>query len=134
MKLNPSIIVLAGVGLTLYSSNLYFPADAIEHHGFKVKDWGSGAECVSCHNGTRAKRIPPCMPVCDLAKSHPVGTAYPPEGREDEFRSTADARQSGANFVDERLDCVSCHNLLNKSPNHLRFPPEQNYCSACHRR
>ena len=120
-----TILVVLGI-------NLFFRAEALEHHGFKVDVSGGRNECISCHDDTIAKTAPNCMPICFLGKSHPDNKQYPPSNRSKEFKTVLFAQQCGIKFVNGKIDCISCHNLTDNSQYHLRICYRENLCRACH--
>jgi hypothetical protein len=43
------------------------------------------------------------------------------------------AEMAGIKFIDGRIDCISCHNLLNPDRYHLRIENRKSrLCLACH--
>jgi len=132
MRQPHAAVIFVAVILAIIGSNEFFRAEAVEHHGFKVKYWGSRSECLSCHDESVAKGPPPCMPVCDLGKFHPFTKEYPPQNRKNEFKPVEAATQAGVQFSDGRPDCISCHNLLNSGQYHLRIGKGKTLCNACH--
>lgn len=117
-------------------SNLLLKAEAVEHHGFQVNSEGRYSECLSCHDGTVAQTISPCVGTrCFFSDSHPVERNYPPPDKWRDFNPAPVAEQAGVKFVDGQIDCISCHNLLNASQYHLRVDQRQSkLCRACHLR
>lgn len=136
MRLIYHAITIVAVILVVIGNNQVFRAEAVEHHGFKVKDaglhGGSYTECLQCHGSIISKDFPPCMPVCFLGKSHPLNQAYPPPDRKNEFWPARVAEQYGIKFVDGKTDCISCHNLMKDNRQHLRFENGPKLCEACH--
>ncbi len=119
-------ILLAGVALSA----------EVEHHGSIVDSAAGYRECLTCHDGIVATNISPCLgPVCMLRSDHPVNRAYPPPDKAREFASTAVAEGAGIRFLDGRIDCISCHDLLNQNRFHLRIEErDSRLCLACHLR
>jgi len=113
-------------------------AVAIEvgHHGFSVESEGRYGHCATCHDGIIAPPVSSCLEtICFYNDSHPINNPYPPVNRLEEFRPTAVAEQAGIRFTNGRLDCISCHNLLNLVRFHLRVETRKNrLCLACHRK
>ena len=128
-------ITIVTIILVVLGINLFFQAEAVEHHGYKVDIKAGRSGCLSCHDDVLAKTIPRCMPVCLFAESHPVNQAYPPPNRRNEFKPVSVTEQGGIKFVDGKIDCISCHNLLVNNRSHLRIQNRENQlCTFCHKR
>lgn len=136
MKSLSIFVTFAAVLLCVGGTGTLFTAEAVEHHGFKVKDGGAGGgsytECLQCHCVAISKDIPKCMPVCFLGKSHPLNAVYPPPQRAYEFRPVAEAQKLGIKFINGKTDCISCHNLMGDKSKHLRIQNGPDLCKACH--
>lgn len=118
-------VLAAGIGLC---------GEEIAHHGFQVKSEGSYQECLSCHDGVAAKEMAPCMTeICTLKSEHPVDRPYPPPTKMREYAPAAVAEMAGVKLINGRIDCISCHDLLNTNRYHLRIEDiKSRLCLTCH--
>ena len=141
MRSLPIAMILTAILLTSYGTMMRSNAEAVEHYGYKVNDaglhGGSYTECLKCHgraidNRTIAKGIPDCMPVCFFGKNHPLNKDYPPPKKEKHFKPVRAAEQGGIKFVDGKIDCISCHNLMENNLKLLRVEYKQKLCQTCH--
>jgi hypothetical protein len=119
------------VGIAIYFLGMKGDAEEILHHGSTVNSEAGYRECLSCHDGVVAPNISPCLgPVCKLKDDHSVNKPYPPPDKVQNFAPVGTAEIAGIKFVDGRIDCISCHNLLNPNRYHLRV--ENRNSLACH--
>ncbi len=124
-------IVLVAFFSFFFSSRVY--SEIADHHGFGVDTETSVAGCLSCHDGVQAKDAPICTKNCDSLSPHPILKRYPPKGPEGNFASVAEINSRGIRLQDNKIACVSCHDLLNSEKNH----PVQcggSLCAVCHPR
>ncbi len=109
-------------------------AGQVQHHGYLVSGDGGSHECLSCHNGSRARPVSSCLRGnCPLEGPHPVEKPYPPAGLETEFLPTFELERARIKLVNGRISCISCHNLSNPQPMHPAVDPATtNLCLLCH--
>ena len=108
-------------------------AELVAHHGTNVEADAPVSECILCHDGFTATYITMCVNNCNRRNSHPVLRDYPPDGKQKEYFSLETISSRGVPLEDGKITCISCHELRNNTPFHLRF---DNYrsrlCFACH--
>lgn len=118
-------VLAAGIGLC---------GEEVAHHGSMVNSEGSYRECLTCHDGVIAQEMAPCITeICTVKRDHPVDRPYPPPNKMREYTPAAVAEMAGVKLINGRIDCISCHDLLNTAQYHLRI--EQMYsrlCLTCH--
>ncbi len=127
-------LVMLVVGTAIYFMGRKGIADEIDHHGATVKSEAGYQECLGCHDGVSAPSISPCLEkFCMLKTDHVINISYPPTEKTREYTSAAAAEMAGIKFVNGRIDCISCHDLLNPKKFHLRIEDFQSrLCLACH--
>ena len=100
-------------------------------------------ECLSCHDGVSATETHGGVAwsgfgagsMGDRQSSHSVGAAY---GRKGQSRRGGALRPANTlppevRLPEGKVSCVSCHNLFERSKNHLSVPIEQSaLCFTCH--
>lgn len=127
-------VLLVSAVLSIVFSISETRAEVVDHHGQPVDSDDTSFGCLSCHDGVSASSVSTCITECTVLDSHPIGNAYPPAGKEAKFVPFDDALDSGIRFQDEKVACVSCHDLINQAESHLRMPNDGSaLCAACHR-
>jgi hypothetical protein len=133
MRLLYLVIIIVMAILVILGTDMFFRAEAVEHHGFNADPRGDRKDCLSCHNDTKARSHSKCMPICLFGESHPDNRVYPPPNRKNEFKPALIAQQNGIILVNGKMDCISCHSLNVNSRYHLRIKNWDNQiCNACH--
>ncbi len=109
-------------------------AAQIKHHNMMVDSDADYTACLSCHDGVLASEVSPCMAkICFLKRDHPVDRSYPPQEKSAEFAALAAAERAGIRFRGGKIDCISCHDLLNDKRYHLRVENrDSRLCQSCH--
>lgn len=123
---------LALIYITIMLSGSPVLAALVEHHGTIVEDESDHTICLSCHDGTMGKDIEYCKQDCSSHSIHSVGKNYPPRGMQSEYAPAAWLSKSGIRLVDNKISCISCHNLLNQEKYHLAVTND--LCISCHYR
>jgi predicted CXXCH cytochrome family protein len=109
-------------------------AEETLHHGLKVDAEGSSADCLSCHNGVKAKPVMLSVTVGNYFCSHPINRDYPPINGMDEYKPTEQVVAAGIKFLNGQITCISCHDLKNPVAPHLAVPLDSSdLCFACHK-
>lgn len=125
-----TIILPAVLFLTLCSTAL---PEITDHHGFPVDTETSVTGCLSCHDGVESTTVAICTKDCSAMTPHPVQKHYPPQGREQTFTPATIVKARGIKLPEEKVVCVSCHDLQNKENKHL-VNCGGDLCSTCHAR
>lgn len=125
-----AVVLSAGV----FAAGIGLCGEEIAHHGFQVNSEGGYGECLSCHDDVVAKGMSPCMTeICTLKSEHPIDRPYPPSTKMREYTPAAVAEMAGVKLINGRIDCISCHNLLNTARFHLRIEDiKSRLCLTCH--
>lgn len=127
-----SFMVLHLAIALLFAASLH--AELLDHHGTQADSEGTAAYCLSCHDGSAAKKVRVCTTNCTI-KSHKFLVKYPPAGREKEFATQEAVLAAGIKLEDGMVTCISCHNLGNPLKYHFAVDNEkfaQKLCYACH--
>ncbi|MBI1921333.1 MAG: cytochrome C [Geobacter sp.] len=104
-----------------------------QHYSIMVNPEDTSYGCLSCHDGTIASSVGICTVDCTVSDSHPVEKEYPPLGREAKFASIDNVVAAGIKLLDNKIGCISCHDITNQSESHLRIPNENSgLCTVCH--
>lgn len=128
-------MLLAMAALVLMGT---YPLHAVEvvHYKFLV-DSEDAQKCVDCHygqeNDSKTSRCPKnCM--IDPGSSHPVAKKYPPRGKEKEYISLKELRETGLiKLQDGKITCISCHDVANNIPYHTVVEDRgTQLCRLCH--
>ncbi len=123
-----SLGMIAMAGLFFLNTPVF--AEAVDHHGLKVDNNSGHFECLSCHDGAFAHSVAFCTENCDGNFVHPVDRKYPPRGKEREYASIGELNGRGIKLLNNRVSCISCHDLKNNAKNH---PVKVNrLCLSCH--
>lgn len=127
-----SFMVMLVVLVFFFAASLH--AGLLEHHGAQVDSEGSAAFCLSCHDGSSAKKVRICTTNCTI-NSHKFLVKYPPPGREKVFAPLHEVLAAGIKLEDGMVTCISCHDLLNPLKYHFAIDRErfaQKLCYVCH--
>ena len=100
-------------------------------------------QCLSCHDGVSATETHGGVAwsgfgagmMGDRQGSHSVGTAYGQKGlsRRGVALKPANTLPPEVRLPEGKVSCVSCHNLFERSENHLSVPIERSaLCFSCH--
>jgi predicted CXXCH cytochrome family protein len=99
------------------------------------------AGCLACHDGISASKVKPTiinMPgnksiVTMISAKHPIGMDYEKYSARNTSLKSLDARDNNLALAEGRVGCITCHDPLNSSPNHLRATESGiDLCTACH--
>jgi predicted CXXCH cytochrome family protein len=97
--------------------------------------------CLTCHDGTTASKVRPTiinMPgnrsvIKMISAKHPIGMDYEKYSATNRSLKSLDARDNSLTLAEGRVGCITCHDPLNSSPNHLRVTESGiDLCTACH--
>ncbi|OGW34303.1 MAG: hypothetical protein A2010_00230 [Nitrospirae bacterium GWD2_57_9] len=109
-------------------------AEPVAHHGRTVEAESTVAECAYCHDGVDAINIAICSANCDNRHTHPVLRHYPPLGKEFDYAPAGFLLNLGIRLPDNKIACISCHNLRNRERYHLVLNNQgSKLCFTCHR-
>ncbi|HIJ96988.1 MAG TPA: hypothetical protein HPP94_14880 [Desulfuromonadales bacterium] len=99
------------------------------------------AGCLACHDGISASKVKPTiinMPgnksiVKMISTKHPIGMDYEKYSARNTSLKSLDTRDNSLALAEGRVGCITCHDPLNSSPNHLRVTESGiDLCTACH--
>jgi hypothetical protein len=108
-------------------------AEEVRHHDFLVEANGTIEDCLACHDGMIAHNVRVCTTQCSVLGVHSVMTHYPPPGKITEYAPAAVVKAKGIKLLNNKVACVSCHNLRNPAKNHLiTVSGKSGLCGACH--
>lgn len=125
---------LAALFIVLVGSLGAACAEMLDHHGTTAESEGTTAYCLTCHDGTSAKKVAVCTAQCTI-KAHKSLFKYPPPGRDKDFAPLQAVLAAGVKFEDGLVTCISCHDLRNQEKYQFAIdstPFAQKLCYACH--
>lgn len=107
-------------------------ASPVDHHGLMV-DFHAADVCITCHDGMGSAPRNAGNASCGTAQSHPQSVEYPPKHKEKAFHSRSYVLSHGIKLKNNKIVCISCHNLENPQPKHLIVEDKNSrLCLTCH--
>ena len=90
-------------------------------------------DCLKCHVEDKKKKVSICLgDNCLYTKNHSILHRYPPVGKEDTYAPIEEVVKMGAIFEDDKVTCLSCHNLTMPPPHLIREREKDQLCFMCH--
>lgn len=127
-----SFMIVQPAALFLCITTLH--AELLDHHGRQADNEGSTAYCMTCHDGSSARKVIVCTTTCTI-NVHKSMIAYPPPGRVRDFAQQQDVLAAGVKLEDGKIGCISCHDLRNTQKFQFAVdttPFAKKLCHACH--
>jgi predicted CXXCH cytochrome family protein len=131
-----SVVTMVGCSLLLLfvAGSRVILAAPVNHHGNAVDTNARYTTCLNCHDGVIANEASPCLASnCFFEGRHPVDRPFPPANKHEEFVTLMELVEAGIPLLQGRVDCISCHDLLKETKDHLRIEIDgSKLCYACH--
>lgn len=129
-----SVVTLVGSILLLVAGSRVILAAPVNHHGVSVDSYARYTTCLTCHDGVISHNVSPCLASeCLFKGTHPVDRSFPPAKKQEEFATARELVDAGIPLPEGRVDCISCHDLLKETKDHLRIEIDgSRLCYTCH--